>query len=218
MKLFIDSANIEEIKKYAFLIDGVTTNPSLVSKESCDFDKLITSIDRLVDGPISIEAISSKAEEMVIEAKEFARISPKIIVKIPMTFEGLRAIKMLKEEDIKTNVTLIFSANQALLAAKAGATYTSIFVGRLDDIGHDGLCVVKDTIDIFNRYGEIRTQVITASIRHPLHVINAAKIGSHIATVPAKILDLMVKHNLTDTGLEKFLSDWKQFSKIHHQK
>ncbi len=218
MKIYIDSANIEEIKKYAFLVDGVTTNPSLIAKENCNLDELISKIGKLIDGPISVETISSKAEEMVIEAKELAKISPNIVIKIPMTFEGLRAAKMLKELDIKTNVTLIFSANQALLAAKAGATYASIFVGRLDDIGHDGMCVVKETMDIFNCYGEIKTQVITASIRHPLHVINAAKLGSHVATIPAKILDLMVKHNLTDSGLEKFLSDWSQFSKNHPRK
>jgi len=218
MKIYIDSANIEEIKKYAFLVDGVTTNPSLIAKENRNLEELISKIGKLIDGPISVETISSKAEEMVIEAKELAKISPNIVIKIPMTFEGLRAAKILKELDIKTNVTLIFSANQALLAAKAGATYASIFVGRLDDIGHDGMCVVKETMDIFNCYGGIKTQVITASIRHPLHVINAAKLGSHVATIPAKILDLMVKHNLTDSGLEKFLSDWNQFSKNHPRK
>lgn len=207
MKIFIDSANIEEIRKFAFLVDGVTTNPSLVARENRNLNELIIEICELVDGPISVEIISSKAEDMVIEAKELAKFSPNIVIKIPMTFEGLKAVKMLKDMEIKTNVTIIFSANQALLAAKAGATYTSIFVGRLDDIGHDGLSVVKDTMDIFNRH-EIKTQVITASIRHPIHVINTAKSGSHIATVPAKILDLMVKHPLTDIGIENFLNDW----------
>lgn len=212
MKIFIDSANLEEIEKYAFLVDGVTTNPSLIAKEKCDYDTLIASINKLVDGPISVEILSNKAEEMVIEAKDLAKISPNIVVKIPMTFEGLKAAKLLKEMNIRTNVTLIFSANQALLAAKSGATYASIFVGRLDDIGHEGLYVVKETMDILKNYGEIKTQVITASIRHPLHVINAARLGSHIATIPAKVLDLMFKHNLTDAGLKTFLDDWTKFS------
>jgi len=212
MKIFIDSANVEEIRKFAFLVDGVTTNPSLVARENNNLDELITEICKLVDAPISVETMGTQAEDMVHESKELANLSPNIIIKIPMTFEGLKAVKMLKDIGIKTNVTLIFSANQALLAAKAGATYTSIFVGRLDDIGHDGVCVVKDTIDIFNRH-EIKTQVITASIRHPLHVINAAKSGSHIATVPAKILDLMVKHPLTDIGIERFSKDWNAYQK-----
>jgi len=207
MKIFIDSANVEEIRKFAFLVDGVTTNPSLVARENRNLNELIIEICELVDGPISVEVISSKAEDMVIEAKELAKFSPNIVIKIPMTFEGLKAVKMLKDMEIKTNVTLIFSTNQALLAAKAGATYTSIFVGRLDDIGHDGLIVVKDTMDIFNRH-EIKTHVITASIRHPLHLINAAKSGSHIATVPTNVLDMIVKHPLTDIGIEKFRNDY----------
>ncbi len=212
MIIFIDAANIEDIQKYAFLVDGVTTNPSLIAKEKRNFGELISAIVEIVNGPISVEVMSSKAEEIVIEAKELAKISPNIVIKIPMTFEGLKAMKMLNDMGIKTNATLIFSASQALLAAKSGATYTSIFVGRLDDISHDGLTVVKDTMDLFDRYG-IKTKVITASIRHPLHVINAAKAGSHIATIPAKILDLMIKHPLTDIGIEKFLKDWNGYQK-----
>lgn len=213
MKIFIDTANIEDIERYAVLVDGVTTNPSLIAKEGHDFRELVGLITRLVDGPISVEVNSQNSEDIVKEAKEIAEISPNIVVKIPMTFEGLKATKVLNELGIKTNVTLIFSTNQALLAAKAGATYASIFIGRLDDLGQNGLDVVKDTVDIFTQFDDIDTQVITASIRHPLHVITAAKYGSHVATIPPKILDLMIKHNLTDIGLKKFTDDWVKFSK-----
>lgn len=212
MKIFIDTANIEDIERYAVLVDGVTTNPSLIAKEGHDFRELVGIITRLVDGPISVEANSQKSEDIVKEAKEIAKISNNIVVKIPMTFEGLKATKVLNELGIKTNVTLIFSTNQALLAAKAGATYASIFIGRLDDLGQNGLDVVKDTVDIFSQFEYINTQVITASIRHPLHVTDAAKYGSHVATIPPKILDLMIKHNLTDIGLKKFTDDWVSFS------
>lgn len=211
MKIFIDTANIEDIEKYAVLVDGITTNPSLIAKEGYDFGELVGIITKLVDGPISVEAINHKSEDIVNEAKDIAEISPNIVVKIPMTFEGLKATKILNELNIKTNVTLIFSANQALLAAKAGATYVSIFIGRLDDLGQNGLDIVKDTVDIFSRFEAINTQVITASIRHPLHVTNAAKYGSHVATIPPNILGLMIKHNLTDVGLIKFSDDWKNF-------
>lgn len=213
MKIFIDTANIEDIERYAVLVDGVTTNPSLIAKEGHDFKELVGIITRLVDGPISVEVNSQNSEDIVKEAKEIAEISPNIVVKIPMTFEGLKATKVLNELGIKTNVTLIFSTNQALLAAKAGATYASIFIGRLDDLGQNGLDVVKDTVDIFSQFDDIDTQVITASIRHPLHVITAAKYGSHVATIPPKILDLMIKHNLTDIGLKQFTDDWVNFSK-----
>ena len=212
MKIFIDTANIEDIEKYAVLVDGVTTNPSLIAKEGQDFMELIGIITKLVDGPISVEANSEKSEDIINEAKKIAKMSPNIVVKIPMTFEGLKATKVLNELGIKTNVTLIFSTNQALLAAKAGATYVSIFIGRLDDLGQNGLDVVRDTVDIFSQF-DIDTQVITASIRHPLHVTTAAKYGSHVATIPPKILDLMIKHNLTDIGLKKFNDDWNNFSK-----
>ena len=210
MKIFIDTANIEEIRKAndRGVIDGVTTNPSLVAKEGRDFKALVHEIVDIVNGPISVEVISTNAEEMVKEAIELSTWSPNIVVKIPMIPEGLKAVKILSAKGIKTNVTLIFSANQALLAAKAGATYASIFIGRLDDIGHDGLDVVRDTVNIFKSYN-FDTEVITASIRHPLHVINAAKLGSHVATIPPKVLALMFRHNLTDAGLERFLEDWK---------
>jgi transaldolase len=211
MKIFLDTANIDEITKYSYILDGVTTNPTLMVQEKtgCNIHDHITRIATIVNGPISVEAISQTASELIDEAKELASISPNVVVKIPMTEEGLKATKNLSADGIKTNVTLIFSANQAYLAAKAGATYASIFVGRLDDIGHDGLVVVQDTVDIFRKHN-IETQVITASVRHPLHVINAAKIGSHVITIPPKILSLMFKHNLTDSGLKKFLDDWHQ--------
>ena len=215
MKIFIDTANIEEIRKAndRGVIDGVTTNPSLVAKEGRDFKALVHEIVDIVNGPISVEVISTNAEEMVKEAIELSTWSPNIVVKIPMIPEGLKAVKILSAKGIKTNVTLIFSANQALLAAKAGATYASIFIGRLDDIGHDGLDVVRDTVNIFKSYN-FDTEVITASIRHPLHVINAAKLGSHVATIPPKVLALMFRHNLTDAGLKRFLEDWKLVPKV----
>jgi transaldolase len=210
MKIFIDTANIEEIRKAndRGVIDGVTTNPSLVAKEGREFKELVQEIVNIVNGPISVEVISTNAEGMVKEAVELSEWSPNIVVKIPMIPEGLKAVKILSAKEIKTNVTLIFSANQALLAAKAGATYASIFIGRLDDIGHDGLDVVRDTVNIFKSYN-FETGVLTASVRHPLHVINAAKLGSHVATIPPKVLALMFRHNLTDAGLERFLEDWK---------
>ena len=209
MKIFIDTANIDEIKKYSFILDGVTTNPTLMLQEKTggDIRDHISEITKIVNGPISVEAISQTAPELINEAKELASISPNVVVKIPMTEEGLKATKKLTAAGVKTNVTLIFSPNQALLAAKSGATYVSIFVGRLDDIGHDGLVVVQDTVDIFRKHN-FATQVITAGVRHPLHVINAAKTGSHVITIPPKVLSLMFKHNLTDIGLTKFLDDW----------
>ena len=211
MKIFLDTANIDEITKYSYILDGVTTNPTLIVQEKtgCDVHNHIARIAKIVNGPISVEAISQTAPELIDEAKELASISPNVVVKIPMTEEGLKATKNLSADSIKTNVTLIFSANQAYLAAKAGATYASIFVGRLDDIGHDGLIVVQDTMDIFRKHN-FETKVITASVRHPLHVINAAKIGSHVITIPPKVLSLMFKHNLTDLGLKNFLDDWNQ--------
>jgi transaldolase len=213
MKIFIDTANVEEIKKYAFILDGVTTNPTLISKEkeNYNFKELISAIIKIVDGPISVEAVSLTADRLVKDAKDIAALSANIVVKIPMTEEGLKATKILSKQDIKTNVTLIFSANQALLAAKAGATYVSPFIGRLDDIGHDGLKLVEDIMEIYKVY-DIETEVITASIRSPLQVINAAKIGTHIATIPPKVLGQMFKHNLTDVGVERFLEDWKRIN------
>jgi len=216
MKIFLDTANIDEIKKATSwgVIDGVTTNPSLMAQEKTGHDVRdhITKIARIVNGPVSVEAISLTSDEMVAEAKDLASISPHVVVKIPMTEEGLKATKKLSSEGIKTNVTLIFSANQAILAAKAGATYASIFVGRLDDIGHDGLVVVEDTLEMYQKH-DLKTQVITASVRHPIHVTNAAKAGTHVITIPPKILGLMFRHNLTDAGIRKFLDDWNANNK-----
>ena len=214
MKIFLDTADIEEIKKYRHIIDGVTTNPSLIAKLSCttSIEEVIDGILKIVNGPISIEVIGQTAEEMINEAKSFSAISSNVVVKIPMTKEGLKATKELNKLRIKTNVTLVFSANQAILAAKCGATYTSIFIGRLDDLGHDGIQVVKDTAEIFNSH-KFTTEIITASVRNPMHVINAAKAGTHVITIPPTILALMMKHPLTDSGLETFLNDWNAFKK-----
>jgi len=214
MKIFIDTANIEEISKYSYILDGVTTNPTLMAQEKTGYEihDHIARIAKIVNGPISVEAISQTTTELIDEARELASISPNVVVKIPMTEEGIKATKKLSTMGIKTNVTLIFSANQAFLAAKAGATYASIFVGRLDDIGHDGMQVVWDTMEIYRQHN-LGTQLITASVRHPLHVINAAKAGSHVITIPPKVLTLMFRHNLTDVGLKKFSDDWAQLAK-----
>jgi len=214
MKIFLDTANIKEISQYAFVIDGVTTNPTLMSQEKTGYNirEHIAEIGRIINGPISVEAMSQTAPEIIREAEEFATISPNVVIKIPMNEAGLQATKILSAKGIKTNITLIFSANQAFLAAKAGATYASIFVGRLDDIGHDGMQVVADTMEIYRQHN-LRTLLITASVRHPLHVINAAKAGSHVITIPPKVLSLMFRHNLTDVGLKKFSDDWAQLVK-----
>ncbi|MEW8972593.1 MAG: fructose-6-phosphate aldolase [Tissierellaceae bacterium] len=209
MKLFIDTANIQEIKEVNDwgVICGVTTNPSLIAKEGRDFKEVIREIADIVDGPISAEVISLEREGMIQEARELAKIHPNIIIKIPMTKEGLKAVKVLSQEGIKTNVTLIFSPNQALLAARAGASYVSPFVGRMDDIGNEGLYIIEDIVQIFDMHN-IDTKIIAASIRHPIHVLDAAKAGSHIATIPYSIFIQMLGHPLTDIGIEKFLKDW----------
>ena len=214
MKLFIDTANIDEIKEINDwgVICGVTTNPSLIAKEGRDFKEVIEEITSIVDGPISAEVISLEKEGMIEEARELAKINPNIVIKIPMTKEGLKAVSVLSKEGIKTNVTLIFSPNQALLAAKAGATYVSPFVGRLDDISNEGIYIIEDIVEIFNVHG-IDTEIIAASIRHPVHVIQAAKAGSHIATIPYKVFIQMLAHPLTDIGIEKFLKDWEGLDK-----
>ena len=214
MKIFVDTADLKEIEELASwgVIDGVTTNPTLVAKTGLSFKDIVNKIFDLVDGPISLEAVSTKAKDIVKEARELSRIHKNVVVKIPMTEEGLKAIKQLSREGVKTNVTLVFSANQALLAAKAGATYVSPFVGRLDDIGHDGMEVVRDIVQIFRNY-DIKTKVIVASVRHPLHVIEAARIGADIATVPPQIIRKMIKHSLTDVGIKRFLEDWKKVPK-----
>ncbi|EAF2354207.1 fructose-6-phosphate aldolase [Listeria monocytogenes] len=214
MRFFIDTANVEEIKKANRMgfIAGVTTNPSLVAKESRDFNEVIQEITSIVDGPISGEVVSLEADEMIAEGRVIAKIHPNMVVKIPMTGEGLAAVKVLTEEGIKTNVTLVFSATQALLAARAGATYVSPFLGRLDDIGDDGLVLIRDIADIFEIHG-IPTEIISASVRHPIHVIECAKAGADIATVPFKVFEQMLKHPLTDSGIDKFLADWEAAKK-----
>jgi len=211
VKLFIDSANIDEIREVAEMgvVCGVTTNPSLVAKEGRDFKEVVSEICRIVDGPVSAEVISQDADGMIREAAEISTWSPNIVIKIPMTSERLKAVKVLAARGINTNVTLIFSSSQALLAARAGATYVSPFVGRLDDISSDGMNVVAETASIFDIHG-IATEIIAASIRHPMHVIEAALVGSDIATVPYKVLMQMAKHPLTDAGIERFLADWEQ--------
>ena len=210
MSLFIDTANIEQIKVAAAMgvISGVTTNPTLVAKEGRDFRQVIEEICQIVDGPVSAEVISLKADEMVKEAIEMAGWSKNVVIKIPMTPDGLAATKALAHRGIPTNVTLVFSANQALLAARAGATYVSPFVGRLDDISHDGIELVSEIAAVFDIH-DIDTQIIAASIRHPQHVTKAALAGAHIATVPYSVLMQMARHPLTDAGIERFLADWE---------
>ncbi len=210
MKLFVDTANTAEIRKANDLgvICGVTTNPSLIAREGLEFKSVITEITSIVDGPISAEVISLEASKMVEEAVELATIHKNIVIKLPMTEEGLKATKQLTEKGIHTNVTLIFSASQALLAARAGATYVSPFIGRLDDIGMDGMQLIKDIADIFKLH-DIKTEIIAASVRGPLHVVDAAKAGAHIATVPYNVIVQMTKHPLTDNGIERFLKDWE---------
>jgi transaldolase len=214
MKFFIDTANIEEIKKGLELgmVDGVTTNPSLVSKEQRPFSDILADICALVDGPISAEVVSLDADGMVAEARELAKIHDNIVVKVPMIEEGLKAVKRLTAENIKTNVTLIFSSTQALLAAKAGATYVSPFVGRLDDISQDGMELVSDIMTILRNYG-FSTEVIVASVRSPMHVVQSALIGADIATIPYKVIAQMARHPLTDIGMEQFLADWEKRQK-----
>lgn len=210
MIFFLDTANIEHIKKINNMgvIKGVTTNPSLIAKEGRDFKVVIKEITEIVDGPISGEVVSEDAEGMIKEGREIASIHKNMIVKIPMTEEGLKAVKVLSKEGIKTNVTLIFSATQALLAANSGATYVSPFLGRIDDISMNGMDLIKDIAFIFSVHG-IESQIIAASVRTPIHVIEAAKAGAHIATVPYDLVMNMLKHPLTDQGLEKFKSDWQ---------
>ncbi|HBX48222.1 MAG TPA: fructose-6-phosphate aldolase [Clostridiaceae bacterium] len=211
MKIFIDTANVNEIREANSwgVISGVTTNPSLIAKEGRDFKEVVKEITSIVDGPISAEVISLDHEGMIKEARELSKIHKNIVVKIPMTIEGLKAVNILSKEGIKTNVTLIFSSAQALLAAKAGASYVSPFVGRIDDVGSEGMELIREITQIFNNY-DIKTEIIAASIRSPMHVIDAAMAGADIATIPYKVLVQMTKHPLTDIGIEKFLDDWKK--------
>lgn len=214
MKIFLDTANVKEIREAHSLgvIDGVTTNPTLIAREGKSFLETIKEICAVVSGPVNAEVISLDMNGMVKEAEEISKISKNIVIKVPLIKEGLKAVRALKEKGIKTNMTLCFSANQALLAAKAGASYVSPFIGRLDDISHVGMDLVREIRSIYDRY-DLKVEIVVASIRHPLHVIEAAKIGADIATVPFNIIDRMIKHPLTDIGVEKFLTDWKSVPK-----
>ena len=211
MKFFLDTANIDQIKEAASwgIVDGVTTNPTLVSKESLKFEELIKEIARIVPGPISVEAVSTKAKDIIKEAEAVAKMAENIVVKIPICVEGLKAIKELSQKGVQVNTTLIFAPLQALLAAKAGARYVSPFIGRLDDISHPGMDLVEQIMVLFDNYG-METEVIVASVRHPLHVVEAALIGADIVTVPFSVLEKLVKHPLTDIGIERFLRDWSK--------
>lgn len=212
MKFFIDSANLDEIKKVAEwgLVDGVTTNPTLLSKEGKGFKETIQAVCELVDGPVSAEVVSAdSAEEMLKEAHTVASWHKNVVVKVPFGPEGMKVVRQLKKEGIRTNVTLMFSATQALIAAKAGATYLSIFVGRVDDMATDGMDAINDAVDMVQTYG-FESEVLVASVRHPLHIIESMRCGAHIATIPFKTLEQLYKHPLTDIGLEKFTEDWKK--------
>ncbi|WKZ33128.1 MAG: fructose-6-phosphate aldolase [Thermodesulfobacteriota bacterium] len=214
MKFFIDTANLEEIRTADEwgLIDGVTTNPTLVAKEKCDFRERILEICSIIDGPVSAEAVSLDAAGIISEARELAKIHRNVVVKVPMTLEGLKAVKAVSKDGIKTNVTLVFSPVQALMAAKAGATYVSPFIGRLDDISHVGMDLIAQILEIYSNYG-FTTEVIAASIRHPVHVLDSAVMGAHVATIPFKVLEQLSRHPLTDSGIEKFLKDWEKVPK-----
>ncbi|MEN8188854.1 MAG: fructose-6-phosphate aldolase [Thermodesulfobacteriota bacterium] len=214
MKFFIDTANIDEIKKGVDMgmVDGVTTNPSLVSKEDKPFVEILKEICQVVDGPVSAEVVSLEANGMVTEARELAKLSDNIVIKIPMIVEGLKAVKQLTAEGIKTNVTLVFSSAQALLAAKAGASFVSPFVGRLDDISEHGMDLISDIMTVYRNYG-YQSEVIVASVRNPLHVMDAAMVGADIATIPLKVIEQLAKHPLTNIGMEQFLADWEKRKK-----
>lgn len=214
MKFFIDTANIDEIKRGVEMgmVDGVTTNPSLVAKESQPFEEILAEICKIVDGPVSAEVVSLEAAGMVAEAKELAKIDDKIVIKVPMIIEGLRAVKQLAAEGIKTNVTLVFSCAQALLAAKAGASFVSPFVGRLDDIGVSSMDLISDIVTVYDNYG-YQSEIIVASVRSPQHVLDSALLGADIATIPFKVIEQLAKHPLTDKGMEQFLADWEKRTK-----
>ncbi len=211
MQIFADTANLQAIKRFVDMgiLDGVTTNPTLLAKEGREFRSQINEIVSIVEGPVNVEVISTEADGMVKEGRDYSKIAPNIVVKCPMTAEGLKAVRILNREGIKTNVTLVFSPNQALLVAKAGATYVSPFIGRLDDAGHVGMQVIADTLQIYRNYG-IKTKVLVASIRHPVHVVEAAKLGADVATMPPDVLDKLLLHPLTDVGLKRFLDDWEK--------
>jgi transaldolase len=215
MRIFLDTANIDQIKKGVKLgvVSGVTTNPTLVAKEGLrDYEAVVKEICSIVDGPVSAEVVVNDKEVMLIQARKIATWAPNVVVKIPSTADGLEVISQLAKENIKVNMTLCFSVNQALLGALAGTAFVSPFVGRLDDIGHDGMALIKDIVEVFKQYDDLTTEVLAASIRHPLHCVAAAKAGAHIATIPYKVLLQMTKHPLTDIGIERFLADWQSVS------
>jgi transaldolase len=211
MKIFLDTANLEDIKTFngMGLVDGITTNPTLLSKEKGNPTEIMRDIVRIINGPVSLEVIGTQLGEILEEAHRLKKYGKNVVVKIPMIPEGMKAVKSLKEEGIETNVTLIFSANQAILAAKAGAAYVSPFIGRIDDVGQEGMAVIREIIQIFKNY-QFETQVLVASIRHPLHVIEAGKVGAHIVTLPPDVLRKMMTHPLTEKGLSAFLNDWEK--------
>lgn len=216
MKIFLDTANLEHIRKYNSMgiIDGITTNPTLLSKEMGNPVEIMREIVRIVRGPVNLEVIGIKTEEMLEEAHRLKKYGQNVVVKVPMTPEGVAAVNKLNDEGIDTNVTLVFSVNQAIIAAKAGASYVSPFIGRLDDYGHEGMTVIKEIVQIFKNY-QFKTEVLVASVRHPLHIIESAKIGAHIVTLPPDILGKMMSHPLTDKGLSTFLSDWEKVKRVN---
>jgi transaldolase len=216
MKIFLDTASIESIKKFVDMgiVDGITTNPTLISREKGHPEDIMREIVKIVKGPVNLEVVATKTEEMVEEGLRLKKFGENVIVKVPMTSDGLKAVRKLAENKIKTNVTLIFSSNQALLAAKAGASYVSPFIGRLDDAGQEGMVVINEIVQIFGNYG-YSSEVLVASVRHPIHVIEAGKLGAHIVTLPPDILGKTLTHPLTDKGLALFLSDWEKVKKEH---
>jgi transaldolase len=219
MKIFLDTASIESIKKFADMgvVDGITTNPTLISKEKGHPEDIMREIVRIVKGPVNLEVVATKTEEMIEEGLRLKKFGDNVVVKVPMTMDGLKAVRKLSEDKIKSNVTLIFSSNQALLAAKAGASYVSPFIGRLDDAGQEGMAVIREIVQIFKNY-DYQSEVLVASVRHPIHVIEAGRIGAHIVTLPPDILGKMLTHPLTDKGLSLFLSDWEKVKKEHKYK
>lgn len=217
MKIFLDTANIESIKKFVDMgiVDGITTNPSLISREKGHPEDIMKEIVKIVKGPVNLEVVGTKTEEMIEEGMRLKKFGENVVVKVPMTMDGLKAVRKFAENKIRTNVTLIFSSNQGLLAAKAGASYVSPFIGRLDDAGQEGMIVINEIVQVFSNYG-YQSEVLVASIRHPIHVIQAGKLGAHIVTLPPDILSKMITHPLTDKGLSLFLSDWEKVKKEHN--
>jgi transaldolase len=216
LKIFLDTANLESIKKYNDMgaVDGITTNPTLLSREKEHPSELMREITRIISGPVNLEVIGTEVGEMIEEAHRLIKFGTNVVVKIPMIPEGLKAVRRLRDEGIKTNVTLVFSSNQALLASKAGASYVSPFIGRIDDAGHDGMMIIREIAQIFSNY-KYETEILVASVRHPVHVVEAAKIGAHIVTLPPEILGKMMLHPLTDKGLNSFLKDWEKITSKH---